>query len=116
MNGMFVPRIRRRQLHRHIPHPRKVHGSVLLLTKLTYCLVSSPLLPLSYPPTPSILASIVESAFVVAAISDVISAGCWRGTSPSIVAVDGPVAVVVGAHRNLVTLLFCFSCGPVLVR
>ena len=53
---------------------------------------------------------------MVAAISDVISAGCWRGTSPSIVAVDGPVAVVVGAHRNLVTLLFCFSCGPVLVR
>jgi hypothetical protein len=62
---------------------------------------------------------------VVAAISDVISAGCWKGTSPSIVAVDGPVAVVVGAHRNLVTVLFFMwsgdgpvlsDDGPVMVR
>ena len=43
---------------------------------------------------------------MVATISAVLSAGCWRVTSPSIVAVDGLVAVVVGAHRNLVTVLF----------
>jgi hypothetical protein len=44
-----------------------------------------------------------RKCLVVASISAVISAGCWRGTSPSIVAVDGPVAVVVGA---------CFSLWP----